>query len=268
MFDTVPTLPRRRGRNDPNVSIWVSPIAFAALAMGRRVRRADRGDKNIGGEVDQAYRISVPVQTLDLVGIQPPKSQGQLVHISQRNILYQDGIAGFKVQPTERSSWTVSSPPIRPTVTAQPDITWLDVETRAQMVYFVRYNRQRITQIFGRKRARRRQPVSDNAGIVTPRSSRRNASTSTRSSNRRLVENSTRSRRRLSWNGPPIRTGSTPTCRSTLSISSASSRRTRLPFCSTRLNENRSSAGPSTREPQSARPCRRCCGGVSRRRSG
>lgn len=139
------------GRNDPNCSIMgvvdsPSPPWRWAAAYGARIAF----DKNLGGEVDQAYRISVPVQTLDLVGIRPPQSKVNWFSITQRNTLYQDGIAGFKVQAdgTVMLDRVVTS--YLTNAFAQPDITWLDIETRLQMVYFVRYMRQRITQKYGR----------------------------------------------------------------------------------------------------------------------
>lgn len=152
MFDSFANLAAfGTGRNDPNVSILgvvdspSSPWRWAA-SYGARIA----GDKNLGGEVDQAYRISVPVQTLDLVGIKPPQSRVNWFNITQRNTLYQDGIAGFKVQ----TDGTVMLDRVVTTYQlnsySQPDITWLDIETRLQMVYFVRYNRQRITQKYGR----------------------------------------------------------------------------------------------------------------------
>jgi phage tail sheath gpL-like len=102
MFDTFSNLAAfGTGRNDPNVSIMgvveaPSPPWRWAAAYGARIA----GDKNLGGEVDQAYRISRPVQTLDLVGIRPPQSRVNWFTITQRNTLYQDGIAGFKVRST------------------------------------------------------------------------------------------------------------------------------------------------------------------------
>jgi phage tail sheath gpL-like len=140
------------GRNDPNVSILgvgadsPSPPWRWAAAYGSRIA----GDKNLGGEVDQAYRISVPVQELDLVGIRPPLSRTNWFTITQRNTLYQDGIAGFTVDVdgTVRLDRVVTTYQLN--AGGQPDITWLDIETRLQMVYFVRYMRQRIIQKYGR----------------------------------------------------------------------------------------------------------------------
>jgi phage tail sheath gpL-like len=118
--------------------------------------------------VDQAYRISQPLQTLELLGIVPPKSRLNWFSISQRNQLYQDGISGFRVTTDGRVLIDRVLTTYQTNTFGQQDITWLDVETRAQMVYFVRYMRQRITQVYGRMAL-----ASDGAegrpGIVTPR---------------------------------------------------------------------------------------------------
>lgn len=152
LFDTFSNLAAAgAARNDPNVSIMgvvnspSSPWRWAA-AYGARIA----ADKNIGGEVDQAYRISQPVQTLDLVGIKPPQSRVNWFNITQRNQLYQDGIAGFRCTIDGQVLLDRVVTTYQTNAYAQPDITWLDVETRLQMVYFVRYMRQRITQKFGR----------------------------------------------------------------------------------------------------------------------
>jgi len=168
MFDSFANLAAfGSGRNDPNVSILgvvdsPSPPWRWAAAYGARIA----GDKNLGGEVDQAYRISVPVQTLDLVGIRPPASRVNWFGITQRNTLYQDGISGFRVQ----ADGTVTLDRVVTTYQLnsynQPDITWLDIETRLQMVYFVRYMRQRITQKYGRCALADDNPTG-NPGIVT-----------------------------------------------------------------------------------------------------
>jgi len=156
-------------RNDPNASIMgvvnsPSPPWRWAAAVGAQIAR----DKNLGGEVDQAYRISQPMQTIELVGIMPPKDRVNWFSITQRNNLYQDGISGFTVSPdgTVRIDRVITT--YQTNAYNQPDITWLSVETRAQMVYFVRYMRQRITQVYGRMAL-----ASDGAegrpGIVTPK---------------------------------------------------------------------------------------------------
>jgi phage tail sheath gpL-like len=168
MFDTYSNVAAFGvGRNDPNVSNMgvanspSSPWRWVA-AYGARIA----SDKNLGGEVDQAYRISRPVQTLDLVGIRPPQSRVDWWNITQRNTLYQDGIAGFKVQIDGTVMLDRVVTTYQTNSYSQPDITWLDVETRLQMVYFVRYLRQRITQKYGRHALADDNPQG-NPGIVT-----------------------------------------------------------------------------------------------------
>ena len=157
------------GRNDPNSSIMgvvnsPSPPWRWAAALGGRIA----ADKNLGGEVDQAYRISQPLQTLDLVGIAPPKSRADWFSVVQRQQLYQDGISGYRV--TADGSVLIDRVVTTYQLNShgQPDITWLDVETRAQMVYFVRYMRQRITQKYGRHALADDNP-NNHPAIVTPR---------------------------------------------------------------------------------------------------
>lgn len=156
-------------RNDPNASIMgvvnsPSPPWRWAAALGAQIAK----DKNLGGEVDQAYRLSQPLQTLEMVGIEPPKSKVNWFSIAQRNTLYQDGISGFRVliDGTVLIDRVITT--YQTNAYSQPDITWLSIETRAQMVYFVRYMRQRITQTYGRMAL-----ASDGAegrpGIVTPK---------------------------------------------------------------------------------------------------
>lgn len=169
MFDTVSNQAAfGANRNDPNVTIVgvtadsISPPWRVAASWGARVA----SDKNIGGEVDQAYRISRPVQTLDLVGIRGPASRGNYPTIVQRNQLYQDGIASFDVMVDGTVLMNRSVTTYQVNAYNQPDITWLDVETRLQMVYFVRYMRQRITQKYGRCALADDNPTG-NPGIVT-----------------------------------------------------------------------------------------------------
>lgn len=156
-------------RNDPNASIMgvanspSPPWRWSAAAAAQVAR-----NKNLGGEVDQAYRISQPMQTVELIGIKAPKSRLDWWSVTQRNTLYQDGISGFVVQRDGTVLIDRVITTYQLNAYSQPDITWLSVETRAQMVYFVRYMRQRITQTYGRMAL-----ASDGAegrpGIVTPK---------------------------------------------------------------------------------------------------
>lgn len=155
------------GRNDPNVSIVGvanSPSPPWRWAASRAARIAN--DKNLGGEVDQAYRISRPTQKLELVGIRPPQAKIDWWSITQRNQLYQDGIAGFTVSIDGVVYLDRDVTTYQVNAYNQPDITWLDVETRLQMVYFTRYLKQRVTQKFGRMALADDNPKG-HPGIVT-----------------------------------------------------------------------------------------------------
>lgn len=170
LFDTYGNLATAgSARNDRNASIMgvansSSPPWRWSGAIGGCVAK----DKNLGGEVDQAYQISRPLQTLPLTGIRPPKLKGDWFDITQRNTLYQDGISGFRVMVDGTVLLDRVVTTYRLNAWSQPDITWLDVETRAQMVYFVRYMRQRITQKYGRHSLANDNP-SNQPGIVTPK---------------------------------------------------------------------------------------------------
>lgn len=170
LFDTYGNLATAgSARNDRNASIMgvansPSPPWRWSGAIGGCIAK----DKNLGGEVDQAYQISRPLQTLPLVGIRPPKLKSDWFDITQRNTLYQDGIAGFRVMVDGTVLLDRVVTTYRLNSWNQPDITWLDVETRAQMVYFVRYMRQRITQKYGRHALANDNP-GNQQGIVTPK---------------------------------------------------------------------------------------------------
>jgi phage tail sheath gpL-like len=151
-FDTFGNLAAAgASRNDPNAEIMgvvesSSPPWVWVAAIGAAVAQA----KNLAGSVDQAYQISRPLQTLELVGVKPPKSRINWFTKTQRQQLYLDGISGFTVDPdgTVRIDRLITT--YQTNAAGQPDITWLDVDTRAQMVYFVRYMRQRIAQNYSR----------------------------------------------------------------------------------------------------------------------
>lgn len=168
MFDTLSNVAAfGAGRNDPNVTIAGvanSPSPPWRWAAARAARIAF--DKNLGGEVDQAYRISRPTQKLELVGIRPPKNRIDWWNIQQRQSLYQDGIAGFTVSIDGVVYLDRDVTTYQVNAYGQQDITWLDIETRLQMVYFVRYMKQRITQKYGRHALANDNPKG-HPGIVT-----------------------------------------------------------------------------------------------------
>jgi phage tail sheath gpL-like len=154
-------------RNDPNADIMgvvesSSPPWVWAAALAAAVAQ----DKNLGTTVDQAYTISRPLTGLPLVGVKPPKSRLNWFDKTQRNQLLFDGISTFTVAADGTVSIERLITTYQTNTGGQPDMTWLDVETRAQAVYFGRYNKQRITASFPRCVLADDNP-SNNPGIVT-----------------------------------------------------------------------------------------------------
>lgn len=151
-FDTYSNLAAAgAARNNPNETIIGVPNSpspawrWAAAAGG-----VIGAHMNLGVELSAAVEISRPLQTLELVGIKPPKIRGDAFDVTERNALYQDGIAGWTVgvDGTVRLDRVVTTYQVN--ANNQPDITWLDIETRCQMVYIARYFKFLITQTFPR----------------------------------------------------------------------------------------------------------------------
>lgn len=152
LFDTYANIATAgAARNDPNAGFMgvvesSSPPWVWAAAETAAIAK----DKDLGAPVDQAYRISMPLTGLPLVGVKPPKSRLNWFDQTQRNQLLFDGVSTFTVDPDgtvriERSITTYQT-----NSAGQPDETWLDVITRAQAIYFGRYNRQRLAQSYPR----------------------------------------------------------------------------------------------------------------------
>jgi len=158
-------------------------------------------------------------------------SRGSWPTILQRNQLYQDGIASYTVMVDGTVLIDRSVTTYQVNAYNQPDITWLDVETRLQMVYFVRYMRQRITQKYGRCALANDNPTG-NPGIVTAKILK--AECVHVYKELEAVWWITRSCLRRPWwsSGRATRTASMPICRSTWSTNSACSPPTLRRSCS------------------------------------
>jgi phage tail sheath gpL-like len=138
-------------RNDPNAGFMgvvesSSPPWVWAAAEAVAIAK----DKDMGVSVDQAYRITVSLNGLELVGVKPPKLRINWLDKTQRNQLLFDGVSTFTVDVDGTVRIDKSITTYQTDSSGNPDITWLDVETRAQAVYFGRYNRMRIAQSFPR----------------------------------------------------------------------------------------------------------------------
>ena len=108
-----------------------------------------------------------PLQTLVLVGIQPPQ-RGARFKLTDNNTLLYSGIA------TEMESGGAVAigrciTTYRVNAWNQPDPSWLDVQTPATLAYIIRFLRQRILQKFGRhKLADNGTPLGFGQATVTP----------------------------------------------------------------------------------------------------
>lgn len=155
-------------RNDPNADIMGAVESSSApWVWAAAIAAAVAQDKDLGSTVDLAVRISQPLTGLPLVGVKPPKSKLNWFDKTQRNQLLFDGISTFTVAPDGTVMIDRLITTYQTNTGGQPDTTWLDVVTRAQAVYFGRYNRQRLSQSFPRCALADDNP-GRKPGIVTP----------------------------------------------------------------------------------------------------
>jgi phage tail sheath gpL-like len=108
-----------------------------------------------------------PLQTLVMVGLQPP-ARGARFKLADNNTLLYNGIA------TEMESGGAVAigrciTTYRVNAWNQPDPSWLDIQTPATLAYIIRFLRQRILQKFGRhKLANNGTPIGFGQATVTP----------------------------------------------------------------------------------------------------
>lgn len=156
-------------RNNPNEIIMGVPASASGIARWVGALCGAIGSrKNLGAELSSAIEISRPMQTIPLIGIQGSKNSGDAPDTVERNAAYNDGISGYYISKdgTVRLDRVITT--YQTNAFAQNDITWLDIETRAQAVYIARYIRQRITQLYPRCALANDNP-SGLQGLVTPK---------------------------------------------------------------------------------------------------
>ena len=108
-----------------------------------------------------------PLQTLALVGVQPPQ-RGSRFKLADNNTLLYSGIA-TEMESGGAVAISRCITTYRVNVWNQPDPSWLDVQTPATLAYIIRFLRQRILQKFGRhKLANDGTPFGFGQAIVTP----------------------------------------------------------------------------------------------------
>ena len=133
------------GRNDQHVSVMgyykspSPPWAWAAAVAAKAAKH-----------LQAAPELSRPLQTLDLRGIQAPRIEDRF-NITERNILYYDGIAGYHVERDGTVSIDRLTTTYQLNEWGSPDATWLDVNTLAQSIFGIRYLKAKITNAHGRQ---------------------------------------------------------------------------------------------------------------------
>lgn len=133
-------------QNDPTCSIFNiyragSPSWKWAAALGGR----------IAAHLTEPPELSRPLQSLDLIGILPPKDVANRPDKQTRNALYFSGISSYHVDgPTRVCSIDRIITTYQRNEWNSPDYSWLDIETRAQAMYAIRSMRAAVTGNYGR----------------------------------------------------------------------------------------------------------------------
>lgn len=156
------------GRNDPNMHIMgyqgsPSPTWVWAAALGAQAQL----HKNLGAPLSEAVEISRPMHTLELAGVYAPKDISKQWALSDRQSLYYAGISGYAVSPDGRVLIDRVVSTYRTNASGAADTTWLDVETRFQTAYALRYLKSIVTQTYARVALAADNP-GNIQGLVTP----------------------------------------------------------------------------------------------------
>lgn len=147
LFDTLSNLVTFGvGRNDQHASVMGSqvsptPVWEWAAALGAQ-------------EVEHlgtAPELSRPLQTLILQGVLPPDDKSTWWDITDRQALYSNGIAGYKVTGDGQVAIDRLITTYQKTQAGVPDRTFLDIETMAQCMFIPRYFRNAVTNAHGRQ---------------------------------------------------------------------------------------------------------------------
>lgn len=150
--------------NSPTTSIFgiyraASPSWCWAGAIGGRM----------AAHLSDAPELSRPLQTLDLIGILPPKRPADRPNLTDRNSLYFAGISSYHVTGKTRiASIDRLVTNYRLNEWGMPDASWLDVETRAQSMFAIRSIKAAVTGQYGRAALMDTNP-DGLQGIATPR---------------------------------------------------------------------------------------------------
>lgn len=118
-----------------------------------------------------APEVSRPLQTLTLDGVLPPRDRGVWWDIVDRQALYSDGIAGYKVRTDGLVAIDRVVTTYQKTAAGVSDGTFRDVETMYQLMFAVRYFKTAVSNRHSRQALADDNPFNL-AEIATPKSIR------------------------------------------------------------------------------------------------
>lgn len=117
--------------------------------------------------LSDAPELSRPLQTLVLSGVLPPFDRTKWWAISDRQVLYTDGIAAEVITPSGQVTIDRAVTTYKTNAAGAPDATFRDVETMAQCMFATRYFKTQIANEHGRKAFAATNPFNVSA-ISTP----------------------------------------------------------------------------------------------------
>lgn len=154
------------GRNDAHASIFPcrkfrsTPWQVAAAVGARAARHLQAPGASA--------ELSRPLQTLQLMGIKGPLAQGDILKLSEKQVLLYDGISTYFVDRAGNVCIERLVTTYQTNAWGDADATYLDVNTMAQSMYGIRHLRAKLTSTHGRKALADSNP-SRNPGVVTVR---------------------------------------------------------------------------------------------------
>lgn len=152
------------GRNDQHATIFPvrkfrSPSWRVAAAVGAVAAAHLQGP-------GASAELSRPLRTLELVGIVGPLSVSDHHTLSEKQTLLYDGVSTHYFTRDGKARIERLITTYQSNVSGDADATYLDVNTMAQSMYGIRYIRQKLTNVHGRKALADSNP-GGNPGIVT-----------------------------------------------------------------------------------------------------
>jgi phage tail sheath gpL-like len=150
------------GRNDQHATIMGSqvnpttPWEWAAALGGQ-----------VAAHLSDAPELSRPLQSLILDGVQPPDDRSTWWDTAERQALYTDGIAGYRVSRDGQVVIDRMVTTYQNTVAGVQDATFRDIETMAQLMFATRFFRSAVSNKHARQALADENPHNV-AEITTP----------------------------------------------------------------------------------------------------